>query len=104
MTRNTPEGKSKKQIKDYLNALGVFHRWPVPNGMGGDQLDCYGCNEGRYFTVEVKRGDGKGKVTPRQLAHMRQVEASGGLAILATNAEEVKQAFFEANLLFEETK
>ena len=100
MARNTPEGKVKAAIKAYLNALGVFHRWPVPNGMGGDQLDCYGCNTGRYFTIEVKRDDRPAKPTARQERHLKQVADAGGIAIVATSAEDVKQAFFEANLPF----
>lgn len=96
----TPEGKVKKEITAYLKSLGVFFRMPVPNGMGGNSLDYYGCNCGRYFTIEAKRADRPAKPTPAQLAHLRQVTASGGLAIVAQSAEDVKQAFFEADLYF----
>jgi hypothetical protein len=98
MARNTPEGKVKAAIKAYLNALGAFHRWPVSNGMGADQLDCYGCHCGLYFTIEVKRDDKPAKATPRQLAHIERVKAAGGIAIVATCIEDIKIAFYDADL------
>jgi hypothetical protein len=98
MARNTPEGKVKAAIKAYLTALGVFQRWPVSNGMGADQLDCYGCHDGMYFTIEVKRDDKPSKATPRQLAHIAGVQEAGGIAIVATCIEDIKIAFYDADL------
>jgi hypothetical protein len=98
MARNTPEGKVKAAIKAYLNDLGAFHRWPVSNGMGADQLDCYGCHCGAYFTIEVKRDDKPAKATPRQLAHIEKVKRAGGIAIVATCIEDIKIAFYDADL------
>jgi hypothetical protein len=98
MARTTPEGKVKAAIKAYLNALGAFHRWPVSNGMGADQLDCYGCHCGLYFTIEVKRDDKPVKATARQLAHIERVKAAGGIAIVANCIEDVKIAFYDADL------
>jgi hypothetical protein len=100
MARSTPEGKVKAAIKAYLNALGAFHRWPVSNGMGADQLDCYGCYKGRYFTIEAKRDDKPAKATPRQLAHIEKVKAAGGIAIVAKSADDVGRAFEAAGLPF----
>jgi hypothetical protein len=100
MARNTPEGKVKAAIKAYLNALGAFHRWPVSNGMGADQLDCYGCHCGAYFTIEAKRADKPAKPTARQERHLQQVRDAGGLAIVATSADDVGRAFEAAGLPF----
>jgi hypothetical protein len=100
MSKSTPEGKVKKEISAYLKALGVFYRMPVSLGYGADQVDYYGCNAGRYFTIEAKRADKPAKPTTRQEKHLKQVREAGGLAIVATSAEDVKQAFFEDNLPF----
>lgn len=99
MARNTPEGKVKKEVKEYLTDLGAFHRWPVANGYGGDQVDCYGCFKGRYFTIETKRADGKGVLSDRQRAHLDKVRAAGGVAIVALSWADVQDAFEEAGLL-----
>lgn len=100
MARNTPEGKVKQEISAYLKSLGVFYRMPVPMGYGGDQIDYYGCNAGRYFTIEAKRADKPAKPTVRQDRHLKEVTKAGGLAIVARSAEDVRQAFFEADLPF----
>lgn len=100
MARDTPEGKVKKAIKAYLNALGAFHRWPVSNGMGGDQVDCYGCHCGLYFAFEVKRDDlpKVPEATERQKRHLKEVREAGGIAAVVSSVDEVKLAFYDADL------
>ena len=51
----TPEGKVKKQVKEYLQSIGAWYYMPVSNGMGRvgcpDILVCY---QGLFMAFETK--------------------------------------------------
>lgn len=51
----TPESREKKALKKYLDEIGAFHRWPVPNGYGKADIDCHACIHGTFWALELKK-------------------------------------------------
>lgn len=91
----TPEGKLKDEVKSYLKSLGSRCSFfmPVPNGFGKKGLgDIIGCVDGRFFTIETKIHPRL--PTPWQVKYMLEVKASGGIAFVAYDLEEVKARIF----------
>ena len=87
----TPEGKVKAEIKRYLKARGAYFFMPVQTGYGSTSLDFLVCLNGRFIGIEAKSLIGQ--PTPRQLAVMREIMATGGFAMLARSAYDVDHAF-----------
>lgn len=83
----TPEGEVKNRIKDALATLGPRCRafWVVPSGMGENGIsDVTCCIDGRFMSVEAKRG----KVlepTTLQKFRIADVRAAGGIAIVVNH-------------------
>jgi hypothetical protein len=76
------EAEITKQIRDLLDALGVFH-YKAWQGMMSKKgvSDIIGCYKGRFFAIEVKR-PGRHPTDAQQL-FLKQVTEAGGLGILA---------------------
>lgn len=74
---STPEGKVKRQVSKVLRTYApkVYYFMPVQGGYGSAALDYHGACEGRAFAIETK-APGK-KLTPRQEATKRDMEAAG---------------------------
>ena len=93
----TPEGKVKDFVKKILkrykdDGQGVYAHWPVQNGYGAACLDCHGCYNGLYFTIETK-APGK-KPTPRQELTMEDVsEADGVVFVIGEKEVEGKERY-----------
>lgn len=88
----TPEGKAKKKLNDVLKALkadGAKIKWTSMAGsqFGTDGVDTTMCFYGLYISVEVKRFDGKGKLTLRQKLFLEDVEAAGGKSFVVDSEE-----------------
>ena len=79
---NTPEGKTKKRVKEIIKKYGtdVWSDWPVPGGYGKPTLDCIGCCRGRFFAVETK-APGK-KMTQHQQMTAAWMMMAGGEVFL----------------------
>lgn len=84
----TPEGRVKDEIKRHLKALGAYWFMPVQSGFGASTLDFLVCLNGRFIGIETKRA-GVHEPSARQKIVMEQIEAAGGIAILAQSWEDV---------------
>jgi len=61
----TPEGKVKKKVSQFLSGVpGIYYDMPVPGGYGASTLDYVGCYLGRFFAIETKKPGAR--PTPRQ--------------------------------------
>lgn len=90
----TPEGKVKKEIKDYLDSLGPDCRYFMTQntGMGESGIaDIVGCYFGRAFAIEVKANERK-KVTPWQMRFLTSWIEAGGKGIVAYEIDTVRKA------------
>ena len=93
----TPEGKVKAKVKEIITAYKphVYSHWPVLNGMGEPALDCYGCADGEFFSVETKAHEGD-RLTPRQLLTANKITKAGGPVFRVYGKDELALAEFDA--------
>lgn len=68
---STPEGKVKDRVKRILKKYRCYQFWPVQTGYGAASLDCIGCYNGHFFSIETK-APGK-HPTPRQAMTIRDM-------------------------------
>lgn len=79
----TPEANAKRKIFNELKKLkadGARIRWRSAAGsmFGEADVDIVMCFYGRYVGIEVKRFDGKGKLTKRQADSLQEILDAGG--------------------------
>lgn len=84
----TPEGRVKKEIKQYLDSIGAYYFMPVQTGYGvRGTPDFLICHLGRFIAVEAKAPGGK--VMKFQTAVLDQIRQRQGIAIVAQSAVDV---------------
>ena len=77
----TPEAKVKAKIKAILKAHDIYYAMPIGTGYGSSGVpDFLCCVNGKFVAIEAKAG--KGKTTALQDKNIKQIIASGGLAIV----------------------
>lgn len=81
----TPEGQVKHDLRQYLDAMGIYYFMPVQTGYGKSSLDFLCCIRGRFVGIETK-AEGK-EPTARQRRVMKEIEDAGGIALWADDAE-----------------
>jgi hypothetical protein len=89
----TPEGRVKKQVKEYLKSIGAWYYMPVSNGMGRvgcpDILVCY---KGLFMAFETKAPGKIKNVTANQQREIDDILRVNGLARVVDDVEQVKEA------------
>ena len=101
----TPEGKVKKEVKDYLKNEGIFHFMTVPVGYGmvgvPDILACVpvlitpgmvGQTLGVFMGVETKAPGKVRNTTANQKRMLLDLYNCRGVAVVATDKGKVKEA------------
>ena len=83
------EAAVKREVKRQLKALEAYQHWPVMQGFGAVTLDRIACVGGRYMAIETKAFPGK-KPTPLQLATIKSIRDSGGIALVISSVDEAK--------------
>lgn len=87
----TPEGKVKGAIRDYLREIGAWFFMPSMNGFGRAGIpDFIVCHQGRFIALEAKAPGGK--PTQWQLRELGYITTAGGTAMVAWSVEDVKEA------------
>ena len=107
----TPEGKVKDGIKKAFKALGCWYYCPVQNGMGvvgiPDFIACapvkitpemVGKTFGLFMGVEAKAPGKEKNTTPNQVRRLTEISEAKGLAIVTSNADDIKQAIGAARV------
>lgn len=90
---STPEGKVKQKVKEVLKRHNIYWFCPVQNGMGVvGTPDFLCCVDGKFLAIETKAPGKLSSVTPNQEARMDDIRASGGLAIVVSDASAVEAA------------
>lgn len=82
----TPEGKIKREIRDWLDANGAYQFAPVQMGMGTRTVDLLCCMQGRFIGIEVKR-PGVFKPNKFQALVIKQIAKAGGIAFTTDSLE-----------------
>lgn len=90
----TPEKKVKTSIKSWLNSQGYYHFSPIggPFAVHGVP-DIIVCAGGRFIGIECKAPGKEDNTTPNQEDHIRRINLSGGLAIVASTLDDVIASF-----------
>lgn len=95
----TPEGRVKDKVKKLLKEMGVWYYMPIQNGMGVVGIpDIICCISGRMVAIETKAPGKRHNLTPNQQHHIDSIIASGGIAIVVDDVEQVIVALVEARL------
>lgn len=86
----TPEGKVKKEIKDFLDTVPeLWYFMPVSLGMGRHGIpDIIGCYKGHFFAVECK-APGK-SATALQLRELQAIDVAHGVGIVTDSVSTVQ--------------
>lgn len=97
----TPERRVKTKVRKVLDTLGAYYVMPVTGGYGNSGApDFLVCLHGRFVGIECKAG--KNTTTPLQEKNLRQIEKSGGVA-LVVNDENVDVFATELSRLITQT-
>lgn len=89
----TPETKAKRKIQDTIKEFCKTHglktklTWNAGAAYGSATVDCTGVIAGVAVAIEVKRFDGRGKLTARQLADLREFKEAGAVAFVIDSDE-----------------
>jgi hypothetical protein len=84
MMAMTPERRVKAKVRKVLDKLGAYYVMPVTGGCGKSGApDFLVCLHGRFMGIECKAG--KNTTTPLQEKNLRQVERSGGIALVVND-------------------
>lgn len=105
MSASTPEVKAKRKIQSLLKffeAAGLKMKltWNAGAAFGSATLDCTGVIAGVPVAIEVKRFDGKGKLTARQAMDLKEFREAGGISMLLDSDAALAHlgAFLDARL------
>jgi hypothetical protein len=95
---STPEAAAKHKIQHGLKLLrkqGLRHKliWNAGASYGEPRVDCDGPVEGIAVAIEVKRFDGKGRLSGRQKLTLKEY-AEAGAEVFVIDSHESMQAFF----------
>jgi hypothetical protein len=88
MSRATPEGKLKAEVKAYLDAAGAYYFMPRPTEWGQNGVDFFCCVRGRFVAIETKIRPRQ--ATPLQRLCLQQVRAAGGIGFVAYDMDAVR--------------
>ena len=83
------EKQLENRMKKYLSNKNIYHFKVHGNGFmrsGIPDLIC--CINGRFVAIEIKRPDGKGKVSKVQEIEIDQIKRSNGTAVVMNNYDE----------------
>lgn len=88
----TPETKAKREIQEVLKGfakrgLKMKLTWNAGAAFGSATVDCTGVIGGIAVAIEVKRFDGKGKLTARQALDLNEFREAGAVAMLIDSPE-----------------
>lgn len=87
----TPEGKVKKQVRDYLRKKDIWFYQPVQNGMGQVGIpDFICCYKGQFIAIETKAPGKLGNVTPNQERVINEIREHGGLALVVDSIDSLQ--------------
>ena len=83
------EKQLENNMKKYLSSKNIYHFKVHGNGFmrsGIPDLIC--CINGRFVAIEIKRPDGKGKVSKLQEIELDRIKKSDGIAVVMNNYDE----------------
>ena len=91
----TPEGRVKNDIKKYLKTVeDCWFFMPIGGPYSAHGIpDIIGCVGGEFFAIECKAPGKAGSTTANQERVIEEINASGGVVFVATDAKQVREVF-----------
>jgi len=87
----TKEGKVKADVKKFLAGRGYWWTMPVTGGYGSSGVpDFLVCVGGRFVAIETKAPGKLKNTTAMQKLQIAAIDASGGLAVVIDDVEQLK--------------
>lgn len=87
----TPEGKVKKQVREFLRKHGIWFYQPVQNGMGVVGIpDFICCWKGHFIAIETKAPGKLSHVTANQQRVLNDIREHGGLALVVDSVDSLQ--------------
>lgn len=88
----TPEGRVKKQVKEWLVARGAYYYMPVSNGMGRvgapDFIVCLP-GGGKFVGLETKAPGKRSNTSPNQKRELEAIAKAGGVALVVDDVSQL---------------
>ena len=89
----TPEGRTKKQKRERLNARGIRYFLPVSNGMGKAGIPDFICAvppTGRILAIEAKAAGKSKNTTALQDMRLQEIRDAGGIALVVDDVSQLE--------------
>ena len=89
------ESGFQKKVIAFLKAKVGGH-WIKIHGSSYQTLgepDVVGCVKGKFYAFELKRPDGKGKVSDAQRIKLASIKREGGVAMVVDNLDQLRELF-----------
>lgn len=87
----TPEGKVKKQVREFLRKHEIWFYQPVQNGMGVVGIpDFICCFKGHFIAIETKAPGKLSHVTANQQRVIDAIREHGGLALVVDSVDSLQ--------------
>lgn len=91
---SNPETLFQNKVLRFLEEQGGYwHKVHVSSFSSAGIPDIIGCYKGRFVALELKRPDGKGRVSELQKYHIEKINEAGGYAAVISSIEELKELF-----------
>jgi hypothetical protein len=88
---DTPEGKVKKAVKEFLIEHGVWFYMPVQTGYGVAGIpDFICCWRGLFVAIECKAPGKESRTTPAQRRTLTEIHEHGGRAMVVSSVVQLK--------------
>ena len=89
------EGAFQNKVLKYLKTVvgGHWIKIHASSYQSTGEPDIVGCYKGRFYGLELKRPDGKGKASVKQIQKLSSIRREGGIAMVIDNMETLKQLF-----------
>lgn len=87
----TPEGRVKRDVKEYLAGRGMWWTMPMGTGFGKSGVpDFLVCAHGKFVAIEVKAPGRLKNTTAMQKLQIAAINASGGVAVVIDDVKQLE--------------
>ena len=92
----TPEGRTKAQIKKWLDARDIWYFMPVSNGMGRHGIpDIICCWNGKFLAIECKAPGKRANTSALQEREIAAIRMAKGWAVVVDDVAQLDEYFSE---------
>ena len=96
-----PETRYQNKVLEYLKLEvgGYWIKIHASSFQTKGKPDIIGCYKGKFIGIELKRPDGKGRLSKLQEYNLQQINDNGGVGISNARLEDLKELFKDDKIL-----